>query len=45
MPVVAQKTIYNVRSSSKQNQTDFVDSESLRRVETILVFFCQIMDI
>ena len=50
MPVVAQKTIYNCRPPSKQNQTDFVNSETLRRVETILYgphsgAFCQIMDI
>ena len=50
MPVVAQKTIYNVRPPSKQNETDFVNSEILRRVETILCglhsgAFCQIMDI
>ena len=36
MPVVAQKTIYNVRPPTKQTQTDFVNSETLRRVETIL---------
>ena len=50
MPVAAQKTIYNVRPPSKQTQTDFVNSETLRRVETILYgphsgAFCQIMDI
>ena len=50
MPVVAQKTIYNARPPSKQVQTDFVNSETLRRVETILYgphsgAFCQIMDI
>ena len=50
MPVVAQKTIYNCRPPSKQIQTDFVNSETLRRVETILYgphsgAFCQIMDI
>ena len=50
MPVVAQKTIYNVRPPSKQTQTDFVNSETLRRVEKILYgphsgAFCQIMDI
>ena len=42
MPVVAQKTIYNC--------IDFVNNETLRRVETILYGphsgdFCQIMDI
>ena len=36
MPVVAQKTIYNVRPPSKQTQTDFAKSENLRRVEKIL---------
>ena len=50
MPVVAQKIIYNCRPPSKQIQTDFVISEPLRRVETILYgphsgAFCQIMDI
>ena len=50
VPVVAQKTIYNCRPTSKQIQTDFVNSETLRRVETILYgphsgAFCQIMDI
>ena len=50
MPVVAQKTIYNARPPSKQIQTDFVNSETLRRVETILYVshsgaFCQFMDI
>ena len=50
MPVVAQKTMYNVRPPSKQTQTDFVNRENLRRVETILYgplsgAFCQIMDI
>ena len=34
--IVAQKTIYNIRPPSKQNQTDFVNSEILQRVETIL---------
>ena len=48
MPIVAQKTIYNVRPSSKQIQTDFVNSEILRRVVTILYgphsgAFCQFM--
>ena len=50
MPVVAQKTIYNARPPSKQVQTDFVNSETIRRVENILSgphfgAFCQIMDI
>ena len=50
MPVVARKTIYNVRPPSKQTQSDFVNSETLRRVETILYgphsgAFCQTMDI
>ena len=50
MPVVAQKTIYNARPASKQVQTDFVNSETIRRVENILSgphsgAFCQIMDI
>ena len=50
MPVVSQKTIYNAQPQSKQIQTDFVNSETLRRVETILYglhsgAFCQIMDI
>ena len=49
MPVVAQKTIYNARPPSKQVQTDFVNSENIRRVENILCgphsgAFCQIMD-
>ena len=50
MPEVARKTIYNARPPSKQIQTDFVNSENIRRVENILsgphsVAFCQIMDI
>ena len=50
MPVVAQKTIYNARPPSKQVQTDFVNSETIRRVENILSgphsgAFCHIMDI
>ena len=50
MPVVAQKTIYNARPPSKQVQTDFVNSETIRRVENISSgphsgAFCQIMDI
>ena len=50
MPVVAQKTIYNARPPSKQVQTDFVNSETLRRDETILYgphsgAFCKIIDI
>ena len=50
MSVVAQKTIYNARPPSKQIQNDFVNSETLRRVETILYgphsdAFCQIMDV
>ena len=50
MPVVAQKTIYNARPPSKQVQTDFVNSEIIRRVENILSgphsgAYCQIMDI
>ena len=50
MPVVAQKTIYNVRPPSKQTQTDFVNRENLRRVERVLYgphsgALCQIMDI
>ena len=50
MPVVAQKTIFNVRPPSKQYQTDFVNSETLRKVERILYCphsrsFCQFMDI
>ena len=50
MPVVAQKTIYNARPPSKQVQTDFVNSKTIRRVENILSgphsgAFCQIMDI
>ena len=36
MPVVAQKTIDNARPPSKQVQTDFVNSEAIRRVENIL---------
>ena len=36
MPVVAQKTIYNARPLSKQVQTDFFNSETIRRVENIL---------
>ena len=36
MPVVAQKTIYNARPPSKQVQTDFVNSGTIRRVESIL---------
>ena len=50
MPVVAQKTIYNGRPPSKQIRTDFVNCETLRRVETILYgphsgCLCQILDI
>ena len=50
MPAVAQKTIYNVRPPSKETQTDFVNSETLRIVETFLCgphsgALCQIMDI
>ena len=50
MPVVAQKTIYNARPPSKQVRTDFVNSETIRRVENILSgphsgAFCQIMKI
>ena len=50
MPVVAQKTIYNARLRSKQVQTDFVNSKTIRRVENLLSgphsgAFCQIMDI
>ena len=50
MPVVAQKTIYNARPPSNQVQTDFVNSENIRRVENILSgphsgAFCPIMDI
>ena len=50
MPAVAQKTIYNARPLSKQVQTDFVNSETIRRVKSILSgphsgAFCQIMDI
>ena len=50
MPVVAQKTIYNARLPSNQNLTDFVNSETIRRVENILSgphsgALCQIMDI
>ena len=50
MPVVAQKTIYNARPPSKQVQTDFVNTETIRKVENILSgphsgAFCQIMDI
>ena len=50
MPKVAQKTIYNNRPPSKQVQTDFVNSETIRRVENILSgphsgAFCQIMGI
>ena len=36
MPVVAQKTIYNARPPSKQVQTDFVNGETIRRVENVL---------
>ena len=36
MPVVAQKTIYNSRPPSKQVQTDYFNSETIRRVENIL---------
>ena len=47
MPVVAQKTIYNTRPPSKQVQTVFVNSETIRRVENILSgshygAFCQL---
>ena len=47
---MTQKTIYNARPPSKQVQTDFVNSETIRRVENILSghhsgAFCQIMDI
>ena len=50
MPVVAQKTIYNARPPPKQVKTDFINSETIRRVENILSgphsgAFCQIMDI
>ena len=50
MPVFAQKTIYNGWPPSKQIQTDFVNSETLRRVETILYgphsgALCQTIDI
>ena len=50
MPVDAQKTIYNDRPESKQIRIDFVNSETLRRVETIFYVpnsgaFCQIVDI
>ena len=50
VPVVAQKTIYNARPPSKQVQTDFVNSETIRRIENILSgphsgAFCQIMDL
>ena len=50
MLIFAQKTIYNARPPSKQVQTDFVNSETIRRVENILsgthsVAFCQNMGI
>ena len=50
MPVVAQKTIYNASPPSKKVQTDFVNSQTIRRGENILSdsqsgAFCQIMDI
>ena len=50
MRLVAQKTLYNARPPSKQFQTDFVNSETLRRVEKIFYglhsgTFCQILDI
>ena len=43
MQVVAQNTIHIIRPPSKQNQTDFIIYENLRRFETILVFSCQIV--
>ena len=47
-PIDAEKSIYNARPPSKQFQTDFVSSETTRRVESILSgphssAFCQIM--
>ena len=50
MPVVAQKSTYNARPPSKQVQTNFVNSETIRRIENIFSgphsgAFCQIMDI
>ena len=50
IPVVAQKIFFYARPPSKQIQTDFVNCENLRRVETILYgprssAFCQVMDI
>ena len=49
MPVVAQNTIYNARPQSRQIQTDFVNSETLQKVETFFYgpysgAFCQIME-